>query len=169
MSGRSGPRAIASASPSSWVREIVDASADLTCVRQRRAGLGPKGLSDRQDAPGQILHAAPRRDGVALDGAAEMNGKQLDTLQGADLSGPQELVRLDAPEHVELGGAVLDGRTNGQTHQHQTDAVGLVLIVEAVLVEVEPAAVIESVHHRRRLAVQAEDVHPEPAALERAS
>src|SRR5688572_32527617 len=102
MSGRSGPRASASARPSAWVREIVEANAVLTCVRQRRARLGPKGLSDGQNTPGQRPDAPARADRMPVNGAAQMHGKQLDPLQDAGVARPEKLVRLDAPEHVEL-------------------------------------------------------------------
>src|SRR5688500_11102441 len=142
MSGRSGPRASASARPSAWVREIVDASAVLTCVRQRRSRLGPKGLSDGQNTPGQTAGAPARPYRMPVKGAAQMGGEQLDPLQDAGLALPQKLVGLDAPEHVEFAGALVDRGANRQRHEYQAHAVRLVPIVETVLIEVEPAAVV---------------------------
>src|SRR5687767_13107499 len=162
MSGRSAPRASASARPSAWVREMVDASAVLTCVRQRRARLGPKGLSDGQNTPGKRADPPARADRVPVKGAAQMHGEQLDPLQDAGVARPEKLVRLDPPEHVELARTLVQSGPNGEAHQRQTDAVRLVAIVEPVLIEVKPPAVTEAVHHRGRLAVQAQHIHPQP-------
>src|SRR5688500_9961618 len=165
MSGRSGPRASASAMP---VREIVVATAVLTCVRQRRACLGPKGLSERQNTTSEPADAPARADRMPVKGAAQMDREQPDPLQNPALARPQELVGLDTPQHVELAGALVGGRADRKAQQLQTDAVRLETIVEGVLIEVEPPAVVEAVHHRGGLAVQAQDVHPQPAAVERA-
>src|SRR5258705_7224895 len=86
----------------------------------------------------------------------------------ARLAGPQELVGFDAPQHVELAGAFVDRRANGQAHQHQPDAVLLELLVEAVLIEIERAVVEKAVHHGGGGAVEAQHEHPQPAAIESA-
>src|SRR5688572_9169454 len=140
MSGRSGPRASASARPSSWVREMVDASALFTCVRQRFVRLASTGRSrgpQGQDAPGQAGDAAACLDGVTLHRAAEMDGIEIDTLQATGTAGPQRLVRFGAPEHVELIGTLADRRFDCEGHQRQADALRGVGLVVAVLVEVE--------------------------------
>src|SRR2546428_7393320 len=98
--------------------------------------------------------------------AADMGGKQMNLSEITLVVGPQELVRLDTPQHVEFGGAFLDCGANRQPHQDQADAVRLVLLVEAVLVKVKAAAVVEAVHHRRDRAIEPKHIEPEPAFLE---
>src|SRR6476659_3270288 len=98
----------------------------------------------------------------------EVRRKKMNVAKLTSLAGPEEFVRFGAPEHVELGGALIDGSANRQRHQHQTDAVLLIPIVEAVLVEVKGAVIKKAVHDSGRHAVQAQDVHPQPAASEKA-
>src|SRR5438093_13549637 len=99
--------------------------------------------------------------------AADMSGKEMNLSQESLLVGPQELVRLDAPQHVEFGGAFLDGGANGERHDDEADAVRGVPVVEAVLIEIEAVAIVERVHHRRDRAIETQRVQPKPAGLER--
>src|SRR5688572_32785042 len=104
---------------------MVEARADFTWLRQRRARLGPKKLSDRPNTTRQSANAPARFDRMPVNGAAEVQREQLDPLQDAGVARPQELVGLGAPQHVELARALAEGGADRQRHQHQPDALGL--------------------------------------------
>src|SRR5580765_732429 len=104
---------------------------------------------------------------VTMNLPADMRREEMNVAELSPLACPEEFVGLETPQHVELAGALLDGGANGERHQHQADAVLLILVVEAVLIKGERPVVEEAVHHGDRCAVQAEDVHPKPAAFER--
>src|SRR5712691_13429049 len=139
---------------------MADAIARFTWPRRRRT-LGDMTANDRCD-PATGVEETP------MQLSANVGRKQMNVAELARVARPEELVLLDTPEHVELAGAFVDRRADRQPHQHQADAVLLILLVEAVLIEGERAAVQEAVHHGHRRAVHAKDEHPEPAAVERA-
>src|SRR5678816_2042355 len=60
---------------------------------------------------------------TAMKPPAKMRRKEMNVAKLARLAGPEEFVRFSAPQHVEFGGAFLQGAANRQCHQHQTDAV----------------------------------------------
>src|SRR5678816_3665953 len=91
---------------------------------------------------------------TAMKPPAKMRRKEMNVAKLARLAGPEEFVRFSAPQHVEFGGAFLQGAANRQCHQHQTDAVLLIRIVEPVLVKIKRAVIKEAVHHGGCGAVQ---------------
>src|SRR5512138_2253591 len=98
---------------------------------------------------------------------AEVRRKKMNIAKLTRLARPQKFVRFGAPEHVEFGGAFIDGGANRQRHQHQTDAVLLIPIVEPVLIEVKGIVIKKAVHDSGRRAVDTQDEHAQPAALEK--
>src|SRR6266576_2253199 len=95
---------------------------------------------------------------MAMNASGEARGKQMNVAKLAPVARPEELVGLNPPQHVEPGGAFVDRRADGQRHQHEPDAVLLVLVVEAVLIEIERPVVEKAVLHRGDALVEAEDV-----------
>src|SRR6185503_4682295 len=155
-SGWYWPRA--PARPRSCTFAMAEATALFTWLRRRRT-LGDITLN-------QSLGVAAGVVEPTMNLPADARWKKKYGAELARLAGPQELVGLDAPQHVELAGAFVDRRANGERHQHEPDAVLLELLVEAVLIERERAVVEEAIHHGGDGAVEAQDEHPQPAAVE---
>src|SRR6185436_19615941 len=157
-SGWYWPRA--PARPRSCTFAMAEATALFTWLRRRRT-LGDITLN-------QSLGVAAGVVEPTMNLPADARWKKKYGAELARLAGPEKLVGLDAPQHVELAGAFVDRRANGQRHQHETDAVLLVRLVEAVLKKVERAVIETAVHHGDGGAVEAEHEHAQPAAVERA-
>src|SRR6266850_527453 len=155
-SGWYWPRA--PARPRSCAFAMAEATALFTRLRRRRT------LGDI--TTNQSLRLAASVVETTMNLPADARRKKKQGAELARLAGPQELVGLDTPQHVELAGAFVDRRANGQGHQHQSDAVLLELLVEAVLIEIERAVVEKAVHHGGGGAVEAQHEHPQPAAIE---
>src|ERR1044071_2974141 len=139
---------------------MAEATALFTWLRRRRT-LGDITLN-------QCLRLAAGVEQATMKLPAKARRKKKQVAELAGMPGPQELVGLDAPQHVELAGAFVDRRADGERHQHEADAVLLKFPGEAVLVEIERAVVQEAVHHGRGGAIEAKHEHPQPAAIERA-
>src|SRR6267142_1790754 len=157
-SGWYWPRA--PARPRSCAFAMAEATALFTRLRRRRT------LGDI--TTNQSLRLAAGVVETTMNLPADARWKKKHGAELARLAGPQELVGLDAPQHVELAGAFVDRRANGQAHQYQPDAVLLELLVEAVLIEIERAVVEKAVHHGGGGAVEAQHEHPQPAAIKSA-
>src|SRR5439155_23855635 len=111
-------------SPWSCAFAMAEATAVFTWVRRRRT-LGDMGTNPRSRAPARMKQMTMKASGGA-------GGKQMNIAKLAPVARPEELVGLDSPQHVELGGCFVDGRANGQRHQHKTDAVLLIPVVKTV-------------------------------------
>src|SRR4051794_20357569 len=103
--------------PPAYAFAIVDATADLTVLRRRRAPLGAMAASTLACAPDDCAGAAARVEDAAVDQAADGRRKHVDVTKVARVAGPQRLVGLGAPQHVEFGGPFFDRRTDRQRHQ----------------------------------------------------
>src|SRR5512132_2189114 len=125
MRGRYAPRG--PARPWSCAFAIADATAVFTWLRMRRTLEGMDECTEPSARAKKILMKSP----------AHVPWKKVNIAELARVTRPEELVWFGAPEHVELGRAFLDCRANRQRHEHQADAVLLVLVVEPVLVEVK--------------------------------
>src|SRR5262245_39977978 len=131
--------------------------------------LGATGTSSRKIAC-STRHDSKRATCVeraSVELAANMRWKQLNPTKGACLAGPQELVRLGAPEQIEFVGPFIDSAPNRECHQNEPNTVLPVAIVEPVLVEVEAPVVHEAVHHGSDGVIDAQCEQAKPAARER--
>src|ERR1041384_80619 len=137
---------------------MAEATAVFTWLRRRRT-LGDMTTNESRN---------PATGGkeMTINVAADARGKQMNVAKLAAVACPEEFVGFDAPQHVELGGAFVDRGVYRQSHQHEADAVLLVSIVEAVLVEIERVVIEKAVHHCGEFAVQPQEVEPQRAALE---
>src|SRR5438034_5579552 len=110
MSGRY-PARNDGASPWSCAFAIAEATADLTMLRTRRVPLGAM-VHKRDETADDRTEPAPRAEQAALDETAECRREQPDVAELARVAGPERLVAFGAPQHVELGGALVDGRAD---------------------------------------------------------
>src|SRR4249920_3492929 len=117
------------ASPRSCTFAMAEATALFTWLRRRRPL--------RDITTNQSRGPAPRVEETTMHVSSEPRRKKNQVAELARLAGPERFIGLDAPQHVELAGAFVDRRANGQRHQHQADAVLLVVRVETVLEKIE--------------------------------